>query len=157
MDIKVEPDDYLSVADFHHKWRWTDATWNLLPLSDLAQIQPLKPAKAQELCEYSLRLLSREKLNIELFPDISDIDDRNTESPETVKNWLQQRGVAHATSIMISWDNGTAVITNWGIFCEYWDDFCYALADDVVVWPKDQSWALLYFHEEIISFGHRAA
>ena len=156
MEIKVEPNDYQSMENFHLKWRWTDATWNLLPQTDLAQIKPLKSAKARELHEYSLSLLGCWKLNAELFSDISDIDDRNTDSPETVQTWLEQRGVEHTTPIVVSWDNETAVITNWGIFCNYWDEFCYPLSNDVVVWPEDRNWALLYFHEEIISFGHRA-
>jgi len=156
MDTKVEPNDYQAMEDFHLKWRWTDATWNFLPHLDLAQIQPLLPSKAKELNEYSITLLAGEKLNTEMFPNTSEIIDRDDESAEPVRNWLGERGVASETAIIVSWDSGTAAVTNWGIFCKYWDDFCYALADDVVIWPKDRSWTLFYFHEEVISFGHRA-
>ena len=39
-----------------------------------------------------------------------------------------------------------AICVSWGVFCEYWDDFCYPASDDVAIWSLSQEWFLIYDH-----------
>ena len=34
-------------------------------------------------------------------------------------------------TVIVHWDNTTAVETTWEVFAHYWDDFCYPSSDDV--------------------------
>jgi len=45
-----------------------------------------------------------------------------------------------------------AICVSWGVFCEYWDDFCYPASDDVAIWPLSQEWFLIYDHSEKFFF-----
>lgn len=72
-------------------------------------------------------------------------------------HWLRQHQPNFSTSVILSWDKDIALRTTWGIFTSYWDDFCYPMSDDLVVWPEDEKWVLLYHHEERFYFGTRPA
>jgi len=54
--------------------------------------------------------------------------------------------------VLVHWGPETAVLADWATFCDYWDDFCYPLAD-VVVWPSTEDWGLHYRSDEWFVFG----
>jgi hypothetical protein len=58
--------------------------------------------------------------------------------------------------VIVSWDRQLAVFTTWGVFCHYWDDFCFPISHDVLIWPVSEHWALFYHHEEILFFSIKA-
>ena len=45
-----------------------------------------------------------------------------------------------------------AICVSWGVFCQYWDDFCYPASDDVTIWPLSEEWFLIYDHSEKFFF-----
>ncbi|WP_039850188.1 hypothetical protein [Grimontia indica] len=144
-----------SIDKFPLKWRWTEEEYCLLSQDELAQITPLSQESAKEVWETSLKFASDKNdfsPNNELFTDISSIEaiDQNK-----VREWLANR--LPKCDIIVSWQPDTAVLTNTDLFIQYWDDFCYGASDDVSVWPKDKSWVLHYWHEEVFWHGKSAS
>jgi len=70
-------------------------------------------------------------------------------------SFLASLGIDDSTLVFLSWDPNVALRTPWGIFRDYWDDFCYPASDDLTITPADDSWLLFYFHEEMFEFGKR--
>jgi hypothetical protein len=50
------------------------------------------------------------------------------------------------------WDERLAICVSWGVFCQYWDDFCYPASDDVAIWPLSEEWFLIIDHSEKFFF-----
>lgn len=155
--LKIEDTDFQSLATFPLSWRWTDSKWNKLPENDLQRIKPLTPIKAKELWRILGHYVSANgpKENIfECSPWIeATIDIPN--AFEKVRDWLLGQFSDYEQSVIVSWDKDTAVLTDWGVFCNYWDDFCYPASDDVTVFPPHIDWILFYAHYERFDFGVR--
>lgn len=66
-----------------------------------------------------------------------------------------QRHADTEQQVIVSWDKDTAVVASWGVFCDYWDDFCYAASDDVSAFPVSFDWVLFYQHGERFVFGQK--
>ncbi|MGF1763021.1 hypothetical protein [Aliivibrio kagoshimensis] len=144
----------ISIDDFPLKWRWTEEQYRLLSKEELAQITPLAPVSAKDVWETSLTFASDKSdfsPSNELFTDIASIE---ATDENTVRKWLA--GKIPNCEVIVSWQPDTAVLTNTELFIQYWDDFCYGASDDVSVWPKDKSWIIHYFHEEVFWYGKSA-
>ena len=136
----------------NHKlaWRWTDPTYAVLPSEILAQMYPVPPREAKELFERSLFFLGKDGLRSELHPHIVSSEGM---SPEVGSNWLSQQQPDLELKVSLSWDAEVALLTTWGIFISYWQEFCYPASDDLVVFPKSEVWVFLFHHEEEFHFG----
>ena len=144
-----------SIDKFPLKWRWTDEKYCLLSKDELSQITPLAPSSAKEVWEASLTFASGESdfsPNKELFTQIKSIE---AIDDKEVRKWLSDK--LPRCEIIVSWQEDMAVLTNTDLFIQYWDDFCYGASDDVSVWPRDQSWVIHYFHEEVFWYGKSAS
>ena len=146
--------DFVPMAAFGRAWRFTDPKFALLPPEVLARVRPLQPAVATILnsAAATLHVVTTAKASV-------TIDTRlpNTPSNDTsVRDALTALEVPGATPVIVSWDGDDAVVTDWQIFVEYWDDFCYPSSDDVTVWPailhSRDSWALAYNHYETFCY-----
>ena len=116
-----------------------------------ARIRPLKPHSAQEVWQSVQSWVREESLASEMFGPIKE---HSTDGDDT-RDWLTAVTGCTAEQLIVSWDPQTAVLVDCCVFCRYWDDFCYTASDDVLVFPVAGSWALLYHHEEMFSFGSR--
>ena len=152
--LEIEENDFCSIDSFPIKWRWTDSRWNKLPDNVLNKIQPLVENKAHELFQHSKQFYDFETgLAESLFERLKQIN-ASGEIGE-VQRWLLACSSNSNQTVIISWDNRLAVLVEWKVFCEYWNDFCYPTSDDVAVFPFSEEWTLLYSHEEYFIFGKR--
>jgi hypothetical protein len=55
-------------------------------------------------------------------------------------------------SVLVVWNDETAVVTDWAFFAERWDDFCYPASDDVTIWAPGEPWTLCYRHFDVMQF-----
>lgn len=162
--LTTESTDFQEMEEFSLRWRWTDATWNLLPAEDLAGIRPLKAHKAAELDEKLRRLLEPARLRIvgETYSSLRSIEtnpscasfDTSGDVPPT-QEWLRSILPQNDSDVFVTWFDDTAALVRLAVFIQYWDDFCYPLSYDVVVIPPSVEWVLYYFHEEQFFFWKR--
>jgi hypothetical protein len=142
--MNFETLETIVIDHFPLKWRWTDAKYLLMPEGDLAKIQPLSKNSSLFVYNESLRLI--EVTNIE------NAGERQVTSGSESDVTMYLQSTMPDTTILVSWDSDSAVITETGIFQKYWDEFCYPSSDDVSIWGGDKSWLLQYFHYEEFSF-----
>lgn len=157
--LKIEDADIQPLADFALSWRWTDPKWNVLPDAMLRQISPLTRAKAKELWRISGHFVLPNGPKVGIF-ECSPWIDETVDTPDAfgeVRGWLLDRFSGREQGVIVSWDKDTAAVTNWGVFCDYWDDFCYPASDDVTVFPPSFDWVLFYEHGEHFVFGQKRA
>jgi hypothetical protein len=116
-------------------------------------------SKAEELWRIAGQYVSATGPNVDIFKCGPWID-ATLDAPgafERIRDWLLVQFSEREQSILVSWDKDTAVVTDWGVFCDYWDDFCYPASDDVTVLPMAVEWILSYGHGESFEFGRRDA
>lgn len=152
----VRDGDFAPLESFQYLWRWTDARYNLLPEEALAKIRPLRQAKAREAFERSAPWASRREGMLLPPYDLVEKQPTGSTEPRDVRLWLSARVADRALGVIVSWEAETAVWTEWGVFVEYWDDFCYPSGDDILIWPVSEAWLAHYWHEEYFLFSRRA-
>lgn len=143
----------MKLKDFPLAWRWTDEKYALLPENVLSQIIPHSSEQAAHLFKESLRFCGSDGLDEKQF-SLTQVVTKDV-SPALVSEWLIACHNNVETTVFLSWQPNIAVSTTWGIFAEYWSEFCYPASDDLNVWSKTDSWMLLYHHEELLQFGRR--
>jgi len=143
--------DFIPFNDFELKWRFTEKRHNIIVQEDLSLLRPLSKTKTAKFNKYSQQYLGNASLLSSAFNQIDTLKIRN--SQETVNTWLSEKNINPETNIIISWDNSSGLVTQWQIFCKYWDDFCYPSSDDILIWTATENWVLYYCHEEIFQFG----
>jgi hypothetical protein len=151
--ISFEDSDFRPLDELPIKWRWTDSRWNILPKEALKTIKPLVETKASELCQYSLPFFDQSGFNESLFENIKQVD--AAEETLEIQQWLLGCSSNLNQTVIVSWDKKMAVLVQWKVFCEFWDDFCYPASDDVAIFPYSEEWMLFYQHEESFIFGKR--
>ena len=73
--------------------------------------------------------------------------------PRLAKVWLRSVQPDTVAKVRVLWAEEVAVQTEWGVFSEYWDDFCYPSSDDVIAIPIVGNWELRYHYYEEFDFG----
>jgi hypothetical protein len=145
-NIEFRPEDFSLLDDFPLCWRWTEERANVLPAHDLARIHPLTAARAAEIAPRAAYLCDqRRDLPFWLNADAA---------PAKVEARLRALHIAPKERVVVSWNEGTAVVTDWDFFCHYWDDFCYPSSDDVTVLAVNGQWVLCYDHCEVFRLDH---
>ena len=142
------------INEFPLAWRWTQSTHNVLPDSVMSQLEPLTTEDADRLQERYQFVLNGPSLKRELFYSFKShtiIDDKVDMTP----SFLAMLGIDNDALVFLCWGGGMAIRTAWGIFRQYWGDFCYPGSDDVIIVPEDDAWVLFYCHEDMFEFGMR--
>jgi hypothetical protein len=155
--LKFEEKDYRPLTEFPLSWRWTDSRWNKLPDDALQTIKPLTEAKAKELWRVSGYYCPPNGPRVDIF-ECSEWIDATLDVEgvfDKVRAWLLSHIPDINQEAIISWDMKHAATTICGVFCDYWDDFCYPSSDDVVIFPASFDWILLYDHCERFDFGDK--
>ena len=129
----------MTIQEFPLAWRWTQPSHAVLPAEVLAGIRPLRASEAAGVCTAALA------------PSASTVS-RPASDPVDVRSWLRSVQPDSQVPVYVSWSEDLAVETRWGIFTEYWDDFCYPSSDDVTVAPVTGTWQLVYHHYEQFDF-----
>jgi hypothetical protein len=150
--IELSEDDYRSLETFTLAWRWTEPRFNVLPqdaLSDvLANIRPLRSDTAKRIDKRARVFNPEEGFAPGTYELVGQIETSDTNT-KSVGAWLREHTPDVAERIIVSWGSGVAVETIAGVFCNYWDDFCYPSSDDVTILPLSEEWMLIYWHEEV--------
>ena len=69
-----------------------------------------------------------------------------------MRSRLTELALPPAASIVVWWSPTTALLTDWALFAEHWDDFCYPAADSICIWPLAGDWTLCYRRYEVLQF-----
>lgn len=131
----------MTVQEFPLAWRWTQPSHSVLPPEVLGDIRPLSAADAALV---SSAAPSRTASAVSHAASDTDTVE--------VSRWLRRVQPDLLARVYVSWNEELAVETSWGIFTEYWDDFCYPSSDDVTVTPVSGTWKLIYHHYEQFEF-----
>jgi len=129
----------MTIQELPLAWRWTQTTHSVLPAGVLAEIRPLEPSEAA-----NVRLGG----SAAQTPSVTRVADHHAE----VRSWLRDIQPDEEAAVYVVWRQDLAVETTWGIFTEYWDDFCYPSSDDVTISPVTGAWQLVYHHYEQFDF-----
>lgn len=138
----------MNIKDFSLTWRLTGP--NQYPLSEsvLEQLVPFDSEQAQNI---EIRLSGHAKqngINLELYQLIE-----SNPTDESCSTFLTSLGIIKDCKIIISWDSETALSTIWDIFENYWEAFCYPGSDDIIIFPINREWLLVYYHYGLFEFG----
>lgn len=157
------PPPLMTIHDFPLAWRWTDPKYVKLPANVLAQITPLEIHAAKTTHDQWLPFF--DKSGQVIRSRFSNVEICHTEGnwrgdacrrePPLIANvadWLRTRERDSDLFVIISWRPECAVRTTWGIFTQWWDDFCYAGSDDAFIVPDSSRWFLAFHHEDWFSF-----
>ncbi|SRR6266568_1450947 len=129
----------VSIQEFPLGWRWTQSSHSVLPPEVLARIRPLSPSEA-------------ERVRTSASTERAFVVSCSADGSVDVRSWLRRIQPDAQASVYVSWSEDLAIETSWGIFTEYWDDFCYPFSDDVTVAPITGTWRLVYHHYEQFDF-----
>ncbi len=155
----------MTIREHPLAWRWTDPKHVELPADILAQISPLDAsmgAAAQD--RWRPYFDKHGEVIANRFARVETCSTEGTwignacrrENPLLghVTDWLRAREADLTLSVTISWRRNCAVHTNWGIFTQWWDDFCYPSSDDTFIVADVPRWLLAFHHEDWFSFCH---
>jgi hypothetical protein len=144
----TEADEFASFEAFPLKRRFLDPATGALASHFAGRMKPFTAARARALAtEATARCAEAGDFTVTF---------RTDDSPGLVTRRLRALPVPDESSVVIWWDRATAVMTEWGVFVGYWDDFCYPASDDISIWPTDGGWTLCYRRYEVLQFGaHR--
>lgn len=103
-----------------------------------------------------LLVRGRADSTLELHPGSFVRIDAKGDTP-AVRSRLAGVGACGGVPVAVAWGPELAVTTAADVFCEFWNDFCYPAADDVIVMPETDVWMLMYHHEEEFLFARPPA
>lgn len=142
----------MNIRDHELACRWTQEQYSALPAAILDQLMPLAHSDAQLQHEKSLAYLGVDGLS----PEYDVVCASTSEmSYQQGVEWLLGRAVFPDEMVSLSWAPRVALATTWSVFANYWQHFCYPASDDLVVFPANGDWVLLYHHEQAFHFGTR--
>jgi hypothetical protein len=128
----------------------------IFPEDVILQIKSFTQLKAKEMCQSAGAYLRSQRLQCALF-ECADWIDEFTPMPEKwqkVRDWLLSKVSDRGQEIVIHYDEDTAILTRWGVFCDYLADFCYA--GDLRITPPAITWFLQCQHGDIFTYSEIA-
>lgn len=146
--MPFDDSEFAPLDDFPLLWRWTTPSRAVLPAEVLGQIRPLGAEAAARLAPDA-----RDRCRATVTAGWSTVIAAESERYAPVRVRLQALPVEPATHVVVSWDQATAIVVPWGVFVDYWTDFCYPSSDDVTVWVPAGEWTLCYHHFGVFEFG----
>lgn len=142
--IDIADADVVPLSEFPLGWRFAEARHGHQPPETLRRIRPLSPAAAATVAA-SLADVCRDGSS-------EAVTFRSDDAPGEVRRRLRALPPAAGEAVLVSWDAQTAALTDWDVFVNQWDDFCYSAADDVTVCPLHGAWALRYYRYDVFQF-----
>ena len=140
----------------HARWHRMLGMWitdvDLEPLPHVADVRPLRPAKARDVWRAERSLLGSDARPL---PDrLFTVESRSAaDDAGCVAAWLAGRMVPASEWVVVGSQPDRAVLTRAETFVRQWQLFCRPVVDDVTIWPMSQGWAAAYHHEEELYFG----
>jgi hypothetical protein len=145
--LALESSDFMPLESFELAYRFGDAMYRQVAPDHIKRLQPLTPVKAREFAAEARDLC------LEGRPFRTRIE--TSIGPIEVRKQLRALPPPKTSSIVVSWNDHLALLTDWELFTAYWDDFCYDSSDDVSVLPTSGDWVLCFRHFGVIEYGLR--
>ena len=142
--IEISESDTIPVTEFSLGWRFTTRRADRWTADMLERLRPLSPSAA-------LRVQPSLTVSYAEGTDFA-VTFRSDDPPGDVRQRLRSLPPEASEKVLVVWDSRTALVADWGVFVEAWDDFCYPASDDVRVVPLELTWALWYRRYEVIQF-----
>ena len=136
--------DIIPLDDFPLAWRFVSNRHGRWASKELGRLQPLSPVSSSR--AHSAVLAIRANLGPPL------VAFRTDDTPAEVSRRLHELPPDGNERIVLSWDEGTALATDYETFASRWDDFCYSASDDVTVLPMRGAWIIQYHHYDMFQF-----
>ena len=120
-------------------------------LPDEALLTLSKPSNdsLQTIDKYLSSSFSKNGINKALYCSL-----QKHEAQDSFQSFLASLHIEMNSVITIYWNNTKALSTTWNIFMQYFKPFCNGM-DDFFIIPADQSWLLVYYHDDVIHYGKR--
>ena len=141
--IEIRDGDYVSLDEFPLGWRF-HADRRPLSAPERHRLRPLSTEAAGRVGHLAANACRDGGPFAVAF--------RSDDSPVVVLGRLRELPPGPTDPVLVSWDGRTAAVTDWELFVEHWDDFCYPASDDVTILPPGGEWVLCYRHYEVFQF-----
>ena len=134
----------MRIDDFPLAWRWTQKSHAVLPTNVLATLEPIDGASAHEFY----------RRGENAFRDALAENESScrTADAASARAWLRAFRVPADSTVTAVWNRELGLRLPWGVFVQYWDDFCYPSSDDVFVFLPSGSEAISYEHYEVFRY-----
>jgi hypothetical protein len=156
MLFKLDDAEYEPLTSFSLLWRWTSPRYTELPTDVLECIRPIAQRKAALINDSAIQRVHSERpalgLKAESVRDVRMIDAAD-EDQSVVREWLLSLPIPVDETVIVSWDEDTAVTAPFAVVADYWSDFFYGSSDDAAIVPPDVAWLLVWDHEGTFHFG----
>jgi hypothetical protein len=151
------PDDP-TLQNFGLIWRFSDARkYTQLSAAEFLRFRPLSEAESLQHWEqfvYPDSSLGHRHLtelyvekNIQWPSSVSFRSESDAEEKQVVQNLQRAIAANRLSEVLFFWNGVEAVSTDWGLFLDHWDDFCYPSDDsNILVLPVERK-AVAYIEE----------
>lgn len=147
--------DIIPIHNFTYAWRITDKQRASLSAAVLQHILPISSAGSKEICRRgrSFRCNKPPYVNTAYYHVMShcSLEGTNTSNEDRIQHWFRQLPIKGTEQLYISWGDSVAIITEWAIFTEIWDNLWYPF-DAVDIFDETMDWAVLFGPEEFAVF-----
>ncbi|MBK1789982.1 DUF2947 family protein [Persicirhabdus sediminis] len=143
-----------ALESFELIWRFSDAEkYTQLTAEEFLHFQPLEIERSKGLWEqhvYSNSTCTSNHLCKLIIGNHIDLPDFSFQSfaddnvAEVIKELHQRISCDRSLKIYFFWHSEVCVASNWGIFLDHWDDFCYPSDDSNIIIFPDLDLAVLY-------------
>lgn len=148
--LELSDADFVSLEGHPVRGRFAEFTYGYVSPHVEQRVKPLTAIVAADVSREALARHPRDAMR-----DPSAVELDTGCDPSIVESWLQELPIPPSTLVVVSWDAGSAVLTDWALFVHQWDDFCRPSADDTTVWSLGRDWTLCYWHYGLLRFMSR--
>lgn len=151
----VMSNDYIPMEKFSLKWLFTNEKYNVLPKDIQKRMHPLSVKAAKKRWESWISIEGEHYCQLNKFLKSNDLlcadcgwGDKDKEQ-ETKTILTEKLLLNYSHSITFFWHKTQAIETEWGIFLDYWSDFCYPDDDSNIVIINDYPKAIIYITDSM--------
>lgn len=134
----------MNINAFPLVWRWTQPSHSMLPSDVLELLHPLAGDAARSLSASAPKTLG---------PGATE--HRATGIHDETQAWLASLPIPDRR-VDVVWSPTVALSMPWGVFVQYWSDFCYPSSDDVDIFVEGGLVILRWHHDEIFEYDSNA-
>lgn len=156
MLFELEDADYEPLTSFSLLWRWTSPRYTELPTDILECIRPISQRKAALITDYVRKRVHSEWPALGLRADsVRDVQliGADGQDQNVVREWLFSLPIRVDETVIVSWNEDTAVTAPFAVVAGYWSDFFYLSSDDAAIVPPSVAWVLVWDHHGTFHFG----
>lgn len=146
---ELRDSDFVPLTAHGQRWRFADPTVGAVAPHLERRVRPLTVAAAAEIGAEAITRHPEPGLRprgVELDTDLGH---------DVVREWLLSLPVDPDTPVVVSWDAGSAVLTDWELVILHWTDICHPASDDVTIWSPGCDWTVCFWRHGLVRFSSR--